>query len=209
MDDAAAAVDNFTAITGASEAVASQLLDITNGDLSQAVTLYFDNPDAFNQPSASAAHPAATQILPPLEARPARRNSPRAPAGRQDHRGVIHIDSDDDDDVHMLDDDLDAGFGVDEGGAAAVAATVARTAQEEEDAAMAKRLQEELYAENAGTSDGIRAPMGRTTETLVAPSYGMAAEEDDIDGAIMDQLRRRRQPRRKNWSPRASCRHVY
>jgi len=98
----------------------------------------------------------------------------------------------------------DSGFD-DDSGDAALAQTVARTTQEEEDAAMAKRLQEELYAENATTADGIRAPIERTTETLVAPSgYGIPSLDDDamdeasMEDAIVEQLRRRRQPRRKS-----------
>lgn len=105
----------------------------------------------------------------------------------------------------MLEDDTDREFDFDEEeGAAAEAVTVARTAQEEEDAAIAKRLQEELYAENTATSDGIRAPIGRTTETLVAPTYGLGHVDDDdggVDAAVLEHMRRRRQAARRKRPP--------
>jgi len=206
MDDDAVA--NFVAITGASDVVAQQVLEIAGGDLAQAATLYFDNPGAFAQaaptsaPSRSQAAASASASAP--SSRPSRSAAPSRPAGREDASGVIHIDSDDDgDDVQMIDDDAEEDMYDfdDDQGAAAAAATVARSAQEEEDAAMAKRLQEELYAENAGPSEGVRAPIARTTETLVAPSYGMGAvdDRDDIDAAILDQLRRRQQGRGENF----------
>jgi hypothetical protein len=56
----------------------------------------------------------------------------------------------------------------------------------EDDAAMARRLQEELYS-GSDPSDGVRAPIARTTETLVGPgaeSYG------DLD-PLLDQFRMR------------------
>ena len=60
--------------------------------------------------------------------------------------------------------------------------------------AMARRLQEEMYSENPASGDGVRAPIGRTTETLVGPdaSWGL---EDDREAAVLEQLRRRAQPR--------------
>jgi len=183
MDDETVA--NFVAITGASEAVAQQVLEIAGNDLAQAAVLYFDNPEAFN--SIATASTSAAPVLPEI-GRPSIQASTghQSSGGRQDARGVIHIDSDDDD-ARMDGDD----FGLDD---VAEAATVARTAQEEEDAAMAKRLQEELYAENANTSDGIRAPIARTTETLLAPSYGVDLDDEaDREAAVMEQLRRRRQ----------------
>ncbi|EFW99857.1 ubx domain containing protein [Grosmannia clavigera kw1407] len=111
MDDELAA--NFMAVTGADENIARQLLDMANGDLPQAVLLYYET-------------------------------------------------------------------------------------DEEEDEAMAKRLQEEMYAETATTSDGIRAPIARTTEVLVEPSYGGigGGVGDGFGGgadAIYEQLRRRQQ----------------
>ena len=77
---------------------------------------------------------------------------------------------------------------------------------------MAKRLQEELYGEGGHGSgfgsgpgaDGVRAPIARTTETLVAPDPSWAGgggggggggdDEDDLGSAILSQLRRQRHP---------------
>ena len=77
------------------------------------------------------------------------------------------------------------------------AASVAQTAQEEEDAAMAKRLQEELYQGQAAATDedGVRAPMARTTETLVAPSgpWSMDNDTDDMHIIFQNEMRRRNQ----------------
>lgn len=186
MDDEAVA--NFVAITGGSETVAHQVLEIAGGDLEHAVTLYFDNPGVFS--SAAAPSTSSAPVLPEIgrSSAPASSRPPRPSTGRQDPHGVIHIDSDDEDeDVRMDDSD----FGFDD---VAEAATVARTAQEEEDAAIAKRLQEELYSESSGTADGIRAPIARTTETLLAPSYGLDLDHDaEREAAVMEQLRRRRQ----------------
>lgn len=62
----------------------------------------------------------------------------------------------------------------------------------EDDAAMARRLQEEMYS-GPDTSDGVRAPMARTTETLVGPEADY--DDDDMHASILGQLRAR-QPRR-------------
>jgi hypothetical protein len=81
----------------------------------------------------------------------------------------------------------------------AVAAQAAALAQEEEDMAMAKRLQEELYQGNQGSGSGsggnpddVRAPIARTTETLVAPGWGGGEHDDGMEAAFLEELRRRR-----------------
>lgn len=86
----------------------------------------------------------------------------------------INIDSDDDDDV-----------------VATPAAPAAAGHNVEDDEAMARRLQEEMYS--AGGRDAnseVRAPMARTTETLVGPGGGY--DEDDMHTAIMAQMAARR-----------------
>lgn len=66
----------------------------------------------------------------------------------------------------------------------------------EDDEAMARRLQEEMYGGGgpAGGEEEVRAPMQRTTETLVGPgsNWGPADTEDDLDDMVQDQLARRR-----------------
>jgi hypothetical protein len=67
----------------------------------------------------------------------------------------------------------------------------------EDDEAMARRLQQEMYGgggpRGAG-DDEVRAPMQRTTETLVGPgaNWGPADDEEDIDALVQEQLARRR-----------------
>ncbi|PCD44435.1 hypothetical protein AU210_003512 [Fusarium oxysporum f. sp. radicis-cucumerinum] len=109
-----------------------------------------------------------------------------------DSAGVIHIDSDDDQDM-QLEDFSDN----DDDNERAVAAQAAALAQEEEDMAMAKRLQEELYQGNQGSGSGgnpddVRAPIARTTETLVAPGWGGGEHDDGMEAAFLEELRRRR-----------------
>lgn len=171
-------VAQFMAITGTdNERVARGYLEISGNDQMQAIQLFFESPElAANFTSDT--HAASAQSS---------SNAPRHLTGREDSRGVITIDSDDDDDgdVPMDDDDDGDGNGV---------AAVARAAQEEDDAAMARRLQEEMYGQGGGAAaEDVRAPMSRTTETLVAPNpaWGM---EDDNEAAVLEQLRRRRLP---------------
>ncbi|KUL87321.1 hypothetical protein ZTR_03369 [Talaromyces verruculosus] len=76
-------------------------------------------------------------------------------ASRPNNRGdnAIHIDSDDED------------ITIDETRSSAPSRQPAESTFED-DAAMARRLQEEMYA---GGADDVRAPIARTTETLVGP----------------------------------------
>lgn len=182
MDDG---LEAFQSITGASEQVAQGYLQITNGDTMQAVQLYFENPELQNSFSAAPAASSASAAAPAPSSASGSRGASRSRAtgggGRQDARGVIHIDSDDDDDFPM-DTDADDDLSRPDDDRDNVTA-VARNAQEEEDAAMARRLQEEMYSENPSSADGVRAPIERTTETLVAPDPTWN----------LDDLRRRRQ----------------
>ena len=82
--------------------------------------------------------------------------------------------------------------------AASHAQAVSRAADYEDDEAVARRLQEELYAggDAAGgyDADEVRAPMARTTETLVG-GQGGDWPPDDMNAAILQQMRARQQPR--------------
>jgi len=161
------AVQQFMAITDANPEAARHMLDICGGSLENAVTLWYtdeelqrslSNPAPTSSTGVSAAGPSAS----------ASRPSGTRPRARPHDREVIEL-SDDDDDVQMTENESFGDFNDDDD--TAVAATVARTAQEEEDAAMAKQLQEELYSGGAA-NDEVRAPMARTTETLVSPGLG-------------------------------------
>lgn len=176
MDDDPVA--QFMAITDQSAAVASGCLSMTEGDVMAAVNMFFENPEiasSFPQNNSSAAAPSTS-------ARPQAASSSSRNFGREDESGVIHID---DDDEAMVSHDQDDGL-----------ADAERIAQENDDAAMARRIQEEMYGGSAPETDaeGVRAPIARTTETLVAPS-GYGGMDDDFD--MLDQLRRRNRPRRK------------
>lgn len=161
-------IESFIAITGATRHAAEQILELSGFDVNQAIQLWFTDEDL--QRSLNNAGPSTTTTT---SARPSTQQN-RSRIGREDAHGVIHIDSDDD--VDMTENDFDDG--------AEKAAAIARQAQEEEDAAIAKRLQEELYGSQP--ADEVRAPLARTTETLVAPTYG-----DDDHSAILEQFRRR------------------
>ncbi|KAL7793019.1 hypothetical protein V8C37DRAFT_109981 [Trichoderma ceciliae] len=175
-------IHHFVGITGASIDVARGFLEITGGDYQRAIELYFESPDLVGAGVSSSNSAAASTSR---SAPPAPR---RANIGREDASGVIHINSDDEDDDGDADMQFhDDGFGDDGEDDNERAAALA---QEEEDAAMAKRLQEELYQESGHAGGDVRAPIARTTETLVAPDSSWG---EDGSSAILDQLRRRRQ----------------
>ncbi|KAL5340531.1 hypothetical protein BJX70DRAFT_361279 [Aspergillus crustosus] len=82
----------------------------------------------------------------------------------EDDSGIVHIDSDDED-----------------------VRPAARNPAFEDDAAMARRLQEEMYG-GQEPADEVRAPMARTTETLVGPEADFGG---DMHESILSQLRTR------------------
>lgn len=173
-------ISNFVAISGASPEVARSFLEMANGDLEQAMQLFFENPDLATGVGAGLSNTASSHPPDP---------APRSNIGRQDAEGIIHIDSDDDD--MQIDEDSDPEIESDR----AAAVQAAALAQEEEDAAMAKRLQEELYSDNQGSgagADDVRAPIARTTETLVAPGPAWGGNDDNIEQAMLEHLRQRR-----------------
>ncbi|PHH71189.1 hypothetical protein CDD80_5465 [Ophiocordyceps camponoti-rufipedis] len=179
-------ISTFVSITGASADVARGFVQLAGGDFERAVGLYFENPDLVSGVGAD----VSANDPPPLP------TSERPSLGRQDSAGVIHI-SDDEADQDLM--HLDEGDDEDDGGLAAAAGSsrAAALLQEEEDAAMAKRLQEELYGggqgSGAGDEDGVRAPIARTTETLIAPDPAWGGgPEDDLNVAFLEEMRRRR-----------------
>lgn len=184
MDDN---ISTFIAITGANADVARSFLEMTAGNFERAIELFYENPDLASGVGAGLSANTASTNQPAPATAPARGN-----IGRQDSDGIIHIDSDEDEDM-QFDEDSDR----EEENQRAAAAQAAALAQEEEDMAMAKRLQEELYQENHGSGSGgagdVRAPIARTTETLVAPGWGGGEHDDGMEAAFLEELRRRRQ----------------
>jgi hypothetical protein len=164
-----AAILSFCEITSAEPAVAARVLEIANNDVEAAVQLFFEHPELQTAPpSTSTAGTGTTR--------------PGRPAvGREDERGVIHIDSDDDDDA----DDRD--YMDDDGGNVQAAV---RIAQEDEDAAMARRLQEEMYSGTGGNDDSVRSPIARRTETLLGDDWDQ--EGGEPHHALYDMMQRQR-----------------
>ncbi|ESZ95344.1 putative Serine/threonine-protein kinase svkA [Sclerotinia borealis F-4128] len=179
MDDP---IEAFTSITGQSEVVARRYLGMTDNNYEQAIGLFFEAPELAGSQN-DTPQQAPPQI--PTSTRP-QRSTTRA---MEHSSGVVHIDSDAD--VEVDDDGSDADSD------AAIAAAIARAAEVEDDAAMARRMQEELYGGgDAGgglDADGVRAPIARTTETLVGGSGDW--ETDDAQQAVMQQMRLRAQAR--------------
>lgn len=190
MDEA---ISTFVSITGATPEVGRGFLQIANGDFERAVGLYFENPELASGVGAGVSETAATISNQPSASRPSN-------IGRQDASGVIHISDDDDD---MMHDDLGIDSG-DEGERAAIQHAAA-IAQEEEDAAMAKRLQEELYSGGLGGPAGqedVRAPIARTTETLVAPDPNWdGTTDEETTQRLLEHLRSRRRAPPRTGGP--------
>ncbi|KAL2857838.1 hypothetical protein BJY01DRAFT_202334 [Aspergillus pseudoustus] len=90
--------------------------------------------------------------------------------GYEDVSGVVHIDSDDEGDVRPPPPEPPVDRSI-----------------FEDDAAMARRLQEEMYGGQDMTEE-VRAPMARTTETLVGPEADFGA---DMHDSILGQIRAR------------------
>ena len=75
----------------------------------------------------------------------------------------------------------------------------------DEDEAMARRLQEEYYggAQRGGAGsgntmldeEGYRAPIARTTQTLVGPDSFDPSNAEEMRAAVMEQMMARRQAR--------------
>lgn len=204
-------IANFASITGANDTAARRMLELCGGDLEQAIQLWFADEElqrTLSNPANEAA-PAATSRSAGASRSSSRPNRPNV--GREDAAGVIHIDSDDDD-IQMTEDD-DLGQFDDSDDEATRAANIAQRAQEEEDAAMAKRLQEEMYgggesgAGGPGGEDDVRAPMARTTETLVAPG-GFGGDDEEMFEHFRLEQQRVRQARGKLLTSSKSLFHA-
>jgi hypothetical protein len=182
MEDA---VGDFCAITGATPQVARHFLNIADGDPSQAIQLFFDNPDLAS---------AATEISqqpPPAPAASSRLPARSASASREDEHGVVHLDSDSDD--LAMDETDDDNLEATHTSPVPASTTAPQSSAYEDDEAMARRLQEEMYAGGDMSGDydpdGVRAPLARTTETLVGP--GADWGPDDIQSNVLQQMRQR------------------
>lgn len=176
----------FSDITGASLTIAEGYLRMAEGNLEIAVQLFFENPDLQQSFGAASSNNTRTQSRPS--------------AGREDSDGVIHLDdSDEEEEDFGIDDD-------DEEDAHAEAARIAAAAQAEEDAAMAKRLQEELYAEGGNRNgDDVRAPIASRTETLVGGWNNY--DQDSAEMNFMAEMDRRRRSRQGKHT--STSQHIF
>lgn len=166
-------INHFMTFTGESTDVARRYLGLTDNIAEQAIQLYFDSPDL-----ATGSEPSAPPI--PTSTRPEVPQTSR-PAPQQH---AEEDDSDDDMNTHHDEENEDTSH----------AAAVARAADYEDDEAMARRMQEELYAGGDASggydADGVRAPIGRVTETLV--DAGGDWGPDDMQTTVLQQMRARR-----------------
>ena len=163
-------IANFTGITSASTRQAEQYLRLTDNNLEQAIQLFFEDPGLA---------PPSPQFQPTSSSAPIPQPQPRT-RNYTDEQGVVHIASDDEED-----EDLEMGEADD-----APAQGPSRIAPHlEDDETMARRLQEEMYQSGGPDPAGVRAPMGRTTETLVG------GDDDDMQAMMQEHFMRRQQPR--------------
>jgi hypothetical protein len=200
MDDLVA---QFSAITDAEAGKAASYLRLTDGNLEQAIQLYFEDPNlAADAPAAS--QPAAQP--PPRASRPA----PRPRTYAEDESGVVYIP---DDSEEELDDNEDEEMGEATDASAAPPAPhqaphAAFGPTTDDDEAIARRLQEEMYSAAGRGQEDIRAPMGRTTETLVGPGAAPWGDEDDMVAVQMAARQARRQHASRTRDPSFSFRFI-
>ena len=182
-------MDDFMAFTGAGADVARRYLGLTENNSEQAIQLFFDSPELASgldhQPGGGSAPPIPTHTRPQTGATSAEHGTPKA---------AIEIDSDDDENMDIDDHDND-----EEAAGRAAAAAAAHAADLEDDEAIARRMQEELYAGGDASggydADGVRAPIGRRTETLVGGPGG-DWDDGDMHAAVLQQMRARQTRRR-------------
>lgn len=152
-------ISTFCSFTSATPQQAQQFLALTDGNVEQAVELFFTSPD--------------------LGSATAQRSNAQQSSSAQN---PINVDDDDDDDVQELSSRPVAPAG----------------GAYEDDETMARRLQEEMYGANGGSGGGeddIRAPMARTTETLVGPGSNWQDDPEEMNAAVAHQMMARQRRR--------------
>ncbi|KAK5013189.1 UBX domain protein Ubx2, partial [Cryomyces antarcticus] len=182
-------ISQFTAITSADVSRAQQYLILTEGNLEQAIQLYFDS-DGMDM---GAPVPQAPQTSASHHQQPSQRTAPPQ-MYTEDENGVIQLDSDNESDLEMNNPTAQARLSQSNARAAQppYAPATAATGDMEDDEAMARRLQEEIYGggDMAGgpDPDAVRAPMSRTTETLVGPNADWRNDPNEMRAAIAEQM---------------------
>lgn len=203
MDDEAVA--QFVSFTSSTTERARQYLHLTDGNVQQAINIFFANDG--NDPSGT---PPVTQTqaspLPSVPPQPTQTWDQGL--GYEDEDGVVHIDSDLDISDGENIQESDRRTRASRTGASRPTVHTPSTSTPpvrqfastvDEDEAMARRLQEEFYgASGLGGEvgpDGVRAPIGRTTETLVGAEAFDVTNEAEMRAAVQEQLRTRQRIR--------------
>ncbi|KAG8525398.1 uncharacterized protein KY384_009042 [Bacidia gigantensis] len=207
----------FMSITGSSAPSAGHYLQLAEGNVEAAIELFYANDGAPLEEHA--------QNQPPPVPPPSTRPNPRTQPPSQTQEAVIDIDSDedyrpplDDDEVQVTGSSRRRGLGSTRTESALHTPPVATPPLGiggqaiDDDEAMARRLQEEFYGGGGATSsanpraemlddDGYRAPIQRTTETLVDPGNFDPSNADEMRAAVMEQMMARRQARTQQDRP--------
>ena len=200
MDDGALA--QFVSITGTKPETARQYLGFTDGDVQQAIELFFANEGA-DLEATPASNPPAPSYPPPVPD-----PSTRPPANQRD---IVRIDSDSDSDLLEYSSQPTSGPGARPPASAARTGSALHTLSEsappihqaasrvDEDEAFAHRLQQEMYGEagveTTGDPEVVRAPIARTTETLIGPDSFDPNDPQEMNAAVLQQIRARQRPR--------------
>ncbi|KAL8836372.1 MAG: hypothetical protein Q9170_002945 [Blastenia crenularia] len=202
------ALAQFVSITGTKSETAQQYLGFTDGDVQQAIELFFANEGADLEPT-HASNPPTSSDPPPIPD-----PSTRPPASRRDRRdsdGIVHIDSDSDSDpVGYVNQNTSGSGGRHAASSARIGSglhtpaastppTYQVTSRVDDDEAFARQLQQEMYGEagmdTANDPEGVRAPIARTTETLVGPDSFDSNDPEEMNAAVLQQIRARQRPR--------------
>lgn len=190
-------VEQFSSVTGSSPALAQQYLQLCDNSLEQAVGLFYANEGAELEPAAPSGQ---APPIPHPSARP-----PPQQTSHTDGRGAIYISDDEveTDPQHVTTNKPTLRSREQ---AASRPTRQDHASSMEDDEAMARRLQEEFYGgaeANSGPlvdSDGYRAPIARTTQTLIGPGSFDPSSPEDMRAAVMEQMMARRQPRHRGGS---------
>ena len=206
-------IAQFASITGSSPAIAAQYLRLADHNTEQAIELFFANEGADLESASQPLHSAQPPPIPPPSTRP-----PGHRRNYQYEEGVVHLDSDQEDLDSSDNGDVEViGSNRKQPSAASMVSSLPQTLSSttspvgqasitvDDDEALARRLQEEFYGADGrsggGTTEmvdehGYRAPIGRTTETLVGHGSFDPTDEDEMRAAVMEQMAARRQPTR-------------
>lgn len=161
----------MVSITDTTPERAQQYLQVTDGDVNQAVSLFFESGGADLGGS---------------------RSTPAQPSARVTGSGeAADPISLDDDNISDDNDPSITGY----------RRPTTRTADAEDDEAMARRLQDEMYGVAGDDENNIRAPIARQTETLVGPGASDYYGGSSLDEAIQERMASFQSRRGKNTLP--------